>query len=205
MKPGFAALSILPLLLLGACATAPQPLLDSPATTVDQMRVAFDEDDPSRFIHCLARPVLREYSQHTLRVGWSELRPLVGDMVTDARVLSVEDWPMPIQEPLPARGYVRPVHGAPLRRMVLQVGKRTESFLFQREIDPPPETAAQSKGFYIGDKWFVSTEHVSPRTYLVDDSPESGRTHWRLVFPYEPFQAGGAITRLFQQRMAGDQ
>ncbi|MBE7492303.1 MAG: hypothetical protein HS108_11175 [Planctomycetes bacterium] len=166
------------------------------------MREAFFRDDASLFIHTLGSPVLREYSEYTLRVGWSEIRPQVGSFVEKARVVSVADFRAPALEPLPPPGFVRPTPGAALKVAVLELEGRRERFLFQREVDPAPETSRQATGFWVGDRYFVRSEHPSAETYLVEDSPEKDRTHWRLVFPYEPFQRDGELTRMLQDKLA---
>lgn len=195
---------LLPAAGLCSCAVGPQPVLTTPQESVGAMREAFFRDDASLFIHCLGQPVLSEYSAHTLRVGWSEIRPRVGAFVEKARVVSVDPYTPPVLEPLPPAGYVRPSAGAQARVVVLELDGRRERFLFQREVDPPLETARQSKGFWIGDRYYVRSEHPSADTYLVDDSPEKDRTHWRLVFPYEPFQRNGELTRLLQETLASE-
>lgn len=202
MKPAYFLCIALPAMLLCACTSGPQPVLKSPEQSIGAMREAFFRDDPSLFIHCLGSPVLAEYSEHTLRVGWSEIRPRVGAFVEKARVISAEDYRAPAIEPLPPAGFVRPGAGASLKCVILELDGRRERFLFQREVDPAPDTARQARGFWIGDRYFVRTEHPSAETYLVEDSPESERTHWRLVFPYEPFQRSGELTRLLQDQLA---
>jgi len=204
MKTRAKFLLVLPALLLCACASGPKPVLVSPDATVGSMREAFFRDDASLFIHCLGSPVLGAYSEYTLRVGWSEIRPQVGSFVENAKVTSVQDFRTPALEPMPAQGFVRPDRDAQLKRAVLELDGKRESFLFQREIDPAPETARQAKGFWVGDRYFVRSEHPSAETYLVEDSPEKERTHWRLVFPYEPFQRSGELTRLLQEKLAAE-
>lgn len=204
MKPALKFLLLVPALVLCACALGPRPVLTSPETSVGTLREAFFRDDPSLFLHCLASPVLGEYSEHTLRIGWSEIRPQVGAFVEKARVVSVGEYTAPALEPMPAAGFVRPTRGAALKKVVLELDGRRETFLFQREVDPAPETAKQARGFWIGDHYFVRTEHPSADTYLVEDSPEKDRTHWRLVFPYEPFQRNGDLTRMLQEKLQSE-
>ncbi|MCC6463987.1 MAG: hypothetical protein IT463_01455 [Planctomycetes bacterium] len=191
---------------LTACASGPRPLLDSPDAAVTAMRDAYRQDEPGLFLHCLSRPVLKVYSEHVLRVGWSEIRPRVGDLVAAAEVVSRDSYqaPQPLPLPLPPEGCVNPEAGLPLLRVRLRVQGREEDFLFQREVDPAPPAARQAAGFWVGDRYFVRSEHPSPQTYLFEDSPEEGRTHWRLVFPYAPFQQGGELTRLLQEKLAAE-
>jgi hypothetical protein len=189
-------------LLICSCATTPRPLLDSPRAAVECMRQAYENDEPSLFIHTLSAPVLTEVSSHTIMIAWSEIRPRVGELVARAKVLEVADYRAPVLEPLPPSPYVRPQQDRALMRVVLEIDGKRESFLFQREVDPAPPTARQAKGFYIGDRYFVKSQHPSPETYLVEDSPEKERTHWRLVFPYEPFQQDGALSRMLQEKLA---
>lgn len=200
-----AALSILTLaLFLGACQSTPKPVLTTPEETVGAMRRAYNEDDSSLFLHCLGAPVLREISEHTIRVAWGEIRPKVGGLVEKARAIEVSNYQVPTGAPMPAKGFVRPAMDAPAKVLVLEVDGKRERFLFQREIDPAPETAKQAKGFWIGDRYFMRSEHPSAETYLVEDSPEKDRTHWRLVFPYEPFQRNGELTIMLQQTLAAE-
>jgi hypothetical protein len=193
-------------LLTVACSTGPRPVLSNPEVSVGAMRDAFEQDDVGLFLHTLGRPVLREYSEHVIRIGWSDIRPRVGEFVDGARVVEIVDVPSGEHAdfaslPTP-RGYVWPEPTAHLRRVRLAVGDDYEDFLFALEIDPPPPTAKQARGFWIGDRYFVRTEHSSPQTYLVDDSPEAERSHWRLVFPYLPYQQDGKLTIRLQEQLA---
>lgn len=189
-------------LIATACATTERPVLRTPETTVEVMREAYAADDASLFLHTLSRPVLDEYSEHTIRIGWSEIRPLVGEFIESAQVLSVDDYQAAKPDPLAPAEFVWPREGAELKKVRLIVDGDAENLLFEREIDPPAERSRQARGFWIGDRYYVRTEHDSPNTYLVEDSPKAERTHWRLVFPYEPFQRDGALTRRMQQRLA---
>lgn len=191
-------------LLASACSVTARPRLTEPRTSIDVMRDAYREDDPSLFLHTLGRPVLREYSEHMLRVGWSEIRPRVGAFIDRAKVVEVTDYRAPRPDPLAPAGFVWPDDGAPLMRLRLRLDNDEEDFLFQQEIDDAPPTAKQARGFWIGDRYFVRTEHPSPDTYLVEDSPEAERTHWRLVFPYYPFQREGPLTWRLQQELEPD-
>ena len=102
------------------------------------MRDAYREDDPSLFLHTLGRPVLREYSEHMLRVGWSEIRPRVGAFIDRAKVVEVTDYRAPRPDPLAPAGFVWPDDGAPLMRLRLRLDNDEEDFLFQQEIDDAP-------------------------------------------------------------------
>lgn len=187
-------------LLASACSVTARPRLIEPRTSIDVMRDAYREDNPSLFLHTLGRPVLREYSEHMLRVGWSEIRPRVGAFIDAATVVEVADYRAPRFDPLAPKGFVWP-DDAPLMRLRLRLDDDEEDFLFQQEVDDPPPTAKQARGFWIGDRYFIRTEHPSPDTYLVEDSPELERTHWRLVFPYYPFQQQGPLTARLQQEL----
>jgi len=199
---------LLPLFLAGAllcsCQSSPLPRLDSPQAAVECMRAAYRDNDPSLFIHTLGAPVFDEVSAHTIRVAWGEIRPVVGTFVDGLRVIEEGDYRVPDREPLPAQGFVRPRPGTPLKKLVLELDGARESVLFERETDPAPPTAVQAPGFWIGDRYFVKSEHPSPQTYLVDDSPESDRTHWRLVFPYEAFQREGELTRKLVEKLRAE-
>lgn len=192
-----------PLLLLAACVGGgPRPLLREPSDSLDAMRAAFDRDDSSLFIHTLSAPVLKRYSEYVIRLGWGEIRPRIGAMVKRAKFVSIADYRTP--DPVPGVGgdFVWPKSGLDARRVRLAVDDDWEDFLFVREVDPPPEDAAQSKGFWVGDRYFVRREHDSPQTYLTQDVPEKDRTHWRLVFPFFPFQRHGKLGRLLQDEMS---
>lgn len=188
-------------LLAAACSVTARPRLIQPRTSIEVMRDAYREDDPSLFLHTLGRPVLREYSEHMLRIGWSEIRPRVGAFIDRAEVVEVNDYRAPRPDPLAPPGFVWPDDGTPLMRLRLRLDGEEEDFLFQQEIDAPPTNARQSRGFWIGDRYFIRTEHPSPDTYLDVDSPEAERTHWRLVFPYHPFQRQGPLTARLQQEL----
>jgi hypothetical protein len=185
-----------------ACTMTTRPTLLQPADSVDTMRRAYREDDPSLFLHTLGRPVLREYSEHLLRVGWSDIRPHVGGFVDQANVVESAEYRETARESADPRGFVRPDQGAPLMRLRLRIDNDEEDFLFQREVDDAPEGATQAKGFWIGDRYYIRSEHPSPGTYLETDSPEAERTHWRIVFPYYPFQREGPLTYRLQQELA---
>jgi hypothetical protein len=184
------------------CASGPRPQLTDPEVTVRAMRDAFEKDDVALFLHTLGRPVLREYNEHLIRVGWGDFRPRVGDFVEGARVVEIEDvQPLP-HDPTASRSFVWPAESARLRRVRIAVGEAHEDFLFAREVDEPPATARQARGFWVGDRYFVQTEHPSPATYLTDDSPEAERVHWRLVFPYYPYQHNGQLSTRLQAQLA---
>lgn len=201
-----AALSLLLAALVAAsCTSVTRPVLRQPADSVAAMRQAYDQDDAGLFLHTLSRPVLSEYSEHILRVGWSDIRPNVGDFVMQAKVVSDVEYRLPRAELNVPRGFVMPDRDAPLRAVRLRVGDKQENFLFQLEVDAPTEDSVQARGFWIGDRYFVRTEHASPQTYLVKDSPEAERTHWRLVFPYYLFQAEGELTRALQERLNAEE
>lgn len=189
-------------LIASACATVERPVLRTPQTTVDVMREAYDEDNASLFLHTLGGPVKDKYSEHMLIIGWGDIRPLVGDFIESAEVVSVDDYDGTRFDPLVPVDFVWPRDGAKLKKVRLSVDGEEEDFLFEQEIDPPAERSKQARGFWIGDRYYVRTQHHSPGTYLVGDSPEDERTHWRLVFPYHPFQSDGALTRRMQQRLA---
>lgn len=169
-------------------------MLREPADSVAALRRAFYEDDANLFLHCLSRPVTKTYSEHLLRLGWSELRPQLGAMIEGAEIVNTAEYTWIEADPLAPEGYVWPRKHAPLAQLRLAVDGVEEDFLFTREIDEAPENSRQSKGFWIGDRYFVASEHPSPKTYLTEDSPEEDRTHWRLVFPYFPFQQDGGLT-----------
>lgn len=158
------------------------------------MRSAYREDDAGLFLHTLGKPVLREYSEHIIRVGWNEIRPGVGEFIERAELVEIEDYRERERAMNVPADYVWPEDGAPLKRVRLRLDGQEEDFLLELEIDDAPETSKQATGFWIGDRYYVKREHVSPKTYLTDDSPESERTHWRIVFPYHPFQNQGPLT-----------
>lgn len=185
-----------------ACTTTGARQLKDPQTTVAVMRQAFSEDESSLFLHCLSRQVLSQYSEHIIRIGWSDIRPAVGEFIDDAEVIEVVDYHAEKYDPLVPEDFVWPSDGVALKRVQLRVGADAEYFLFEREVDDPPANAKQARGFWIGDKYIVRTEHESPQTYLDEDSPESERVQWRLVFPYYPFQSQGKLTAKLQAKMA---
>jgi hypothetical protein len=200
------AIALLPLsvaaLLAVACSSGPRPLMDEPEVTIDTMRAAYDENDVGLFLHTLGRPVLKVHSEQMIRIGWSEVREPLGEFVKSAKLVEVSDYPREQPDVLAPAEFVWPLKDARLKRVRLTVDGASEDFLFEREVDPPAEDSKQARGFWIGDRYFVRTEHISPDTYLVEDSPEESRTHWRLVFPYYPFQRQGELTRKLQDKMA---
>jgi hypothetical protein len=191
-------------LLATACATGPKPVLADPQASFDTMRESWEKDDVDLFLHTVSRAVKKEFSEHTIRVGWSDIRPLVGDFVKPARIVKVEDYTAAPRDPSVSREFVWPDPDVPLKRVRILVDGVEEDILFQREVDPTPPQSNQARGFYIGGDWQTVTAHRSPETYLTNDSPESERTHWRLVFPYFPFQSQGALTRKLQNEFANE-
>lgn len=189
-------------LLATACSITGTRQLKNPQTTVGVMRDAFNENESSLFLHCLSKPVLDQYSEHIIRIGWSDIRPAIGEFVESAEVVKVEDYKAEKYDPLVSEDFVWPAEGARLKRVRLKVDGGTEDFLFTQEVDPPPANSKQARGFWIGDRYIVRTEHGSPQSYLEDNSPKSERTHWRLVFPYHPFQSHGLLTAKLQTKMA---
>lgn len=191
-------------LLSTACTSTTRPVLKDPQTTIEVMRASYREDDSGLFLHTLGRPVLREYSEHLLRVGWSEIRPHVGEFIDRAEVVSVNDFGSQKPDPLAPADFVWPEEDTKLKVVRLRLDGEEEDFLFELEVDDAPENTTQADGFWIGDRYFVKTEHPSPKTYLTEDSPEAERTHWRLVFPYYPFQQSGPLTARLQQTITNE-
>ena len=146
--------------------------------------------------------VLREYSEHIIRVGWGEIRPRVGAFVQQAEVVETEVYREPQRDVNVPAGFVWPDKDASLMRVRLRLDGEEEDFLLEQEIDDAPEQSKQAVGFWIGDRYYVKREHVSARTYLTDDSPEEERTHWRIVFPYHPFQKNGPLTARLQDTLS---
>ena len=205
LKKSFAPLALIfAALLSAACTVTTRPLLKDPETTVDVMRRSYHDDDAGLFLHTLGRPVLREYSEHLLRVGWSEIRPKVGEFIDRAEVISVNDYAREKPDPFAPADFVWPEEEAKLKVVRLKLDDEEENFLFEQEIDDAPENTQQAKGFWIGDRYFVKTEHPSPNTYLEGNSPEAERTHWRLVFPYYPFQKNGPLTARLQETITNE-
>jgi hypothetical protein len=193
---------LLPLLLLSACATLYLPQLRTPRHSFEAMREAWREDSSALFLHTLSRAVLRDYNEQAIRIGWSSIRGRVGEFVEEARVVETADYTAAPVDPRAPQGWVWPEQGLVLMRLRVELHGQHEDFLFAREVDPPPPQARQAQGFQIGDRYFRVNEHPSPETYLFEDSPESERTHWRLVFPYYPFQSMGPLTRRLQEQLA---
>ena len=158
------------------------------------MRDAYREDDAGLFLHTLGKPVFHKYSEHIIRVGWSEIRPSVGSFVEEAEVVETEEYRESKRDVNVPSDFVWPDDDAKLMRVRLRLDGEEEDFLLEREVDDAPEQSKQAIGFWIGDRYYVKREHVSPKTYLTEDSPESERTHWRIVFPYYPFQHNGPLT-----------
>lgn len=188
-------------LVATGCVTTPRPQLTEPEKTIDAVRDAYQQDDAGLFLHTLGKPVLREYSEHIIRVGWGEIRPRVGSFVEQAEVVSVEDFREASRDVNVDPGFVWPDDRAQLKRVRLRLDGKEEDFLLQQEVDDAPEQSKQADGFWIGDRYFVKREHASPKTYLTEDSPEDERTHWRLVFPYYPFQNNGPLTAMLQKTL----
>jgi len=193
---------LLAALALTSCAATTRPQLTRPERTIEVMRDAYRQDDAALFLHTLGRPVLKEYSEHLIRVGWGDIRPKVGSFVDSAEVVSAQDYDAPQPDPLAPADFVWPTGDAPLMRVRLRLDGKEEDFLFEQEVDPPPPQAKQARGFWIGDRYFARTEHPAPGTYLLEDSPESERTQWRIVFPYFPFQKEGPLTEMLRRQLA---
>ncbi|MCC6575594.1 MAG: hypothetical protein IT462_17580 [Planctomycetes bacterium] len=196
---------IAPLLLLAllacSCVSGKRPVLREPRDSLDAMRAAFERDDSGLFIHTLASPVLKRYSEYVIRLGWGEIRPNIGGLVARARLVEVEAYTT-VQPDDVGGSYVWPKGGVEGKRARLQVDGEWEDFLFVHEVDPAPENAKQATGFWVGDRYYIRREHDSPETYMTEDAPEKDRTHWRLVFPYYPFQREGKLGLKLQQEMA---
>jgi hypothetical protein len=191
-------------LLASACSTTTRPQLLKPETTIEVMRDAYRENDSGLFLHTLSRPVLAEYSEHLIRVGWGEIRPRVGAFVDAAEIVGVEEFRAIKPDPLAPADFVWPDEDSNLMRVRLRLEGEEEDFLFEQELDPPPPDAKQARGFWIGDRYIIRTEHPSPESYLRGDSPEADRTQWRIVFPYYPFQKEGPLTRKLQEQLASE-
>lgn len=191
-------LSLLALFAAGCVGKGPRPVLRSPRESLDAMRAAFERDDAGLFVHTLGAPVFKRYSEYVIKLGWGEIRPRIGALVARAKLVEVCDYTTPLPETDISPDYVWPGAGLDARRARLQVDGEWEDFLFVREVDPAPENAVQAKGFWVGDRYYVKREHDSPETYMTEDVPEKDRTHWRLVFPYYPFQREGKLGRLLQ-------
>lgn len=199
LLPAFACLA-----LLGAgCGMAgPRPVLREPRDTLGAMETAWAKDDVGLFLHTLSAPVLKRYSEHTIRLGWSELRPHLGPLVEQSRVVEVKAYSMPGRDLAAGDNYVWPHEQARLMRVRLEVRGAEEDFLFMQEVDPAPEGSRQAPGVWIGDRYYTRREHRALQTYAAGDVPEKDRTHWRLVFPYYPFQKDGRIAALLQEEIA---
>lgn len=166
------------------------------------MRDAYEQDDAGLFLHTLGKPVLREYSEHIIRVGWGEIRPSVGAFVERAEFVEAVEYREGERDLNVPKDFVWPDKDAKLMRVRLRLEGEEEDFLLEREVDDPPEQSKQAIGFWIGDRYYVKSEHVSPKTYEFEDSPESERTHWRIVFPYHPFQQNGPLTARLIETMS---
>ncbi len=180
----------------------PRPVLREPTDSLDAMRAAYERDDAGLFIHTLSGPVLARYSEYVIKIGWGEIRPRVGELVKRARVGEVSEYQTETPELGAGGDYIWPEEGQKARRVQLVIGDKSEDFLFVRETDPAPENAKQAKGFWVGDHYFVRREHDSPQTYMTEDAPEKDRTHWRLVFPYYPFQREGELGRMLRDELS---
>lgn len=191
-------------LLAAACTTTARPQLKRPETAIEVMRDAYRENDSGLFLHTLSRPVLKEYSEHLIRVGWGEIRPKVGAFVDAAEVVSVSEYRAIQPDPLVPADFVWPDKDAKLMVLRLRLDGEEEDFLFEQEVDPAPEQSKQARGFWIGDRFVHRNEHPTPQTYLREDSPEEDRTQWRIVFPYYPFQSSGPLTRKLQEQLASE-
>jgi hypothetical protein len=139
--------------------------------------------------------------ESAVRIGWSEVRPSIGRLVERARVVEVADTRTQAPDVLVSPEFIWPEADRPAKRLRLEVDGVREDFLFVREIDPAPEQSSEAEGFWVGDRYFVRREHPSPRTYLTEESKEADRTHWRLVFPYYPYNREGRLARLLQDEL----
>lgn len=190
-------------LLCSACAvTTKRPVLRTPEDSLSAMRSAYAADDSGLFLHTLAADTLKRYSEHTIRIGWGELRPNLGALVEQAKVAQVDDYIVPGRDRAAPEAYVWPAAGVRAKRVRLRLRDSEEDFLFVQEVDAPPEKSKQAMGVWIGSRWYTRREHRALSTYAQDDVPEKDRTHWRLVFPFFPFQKDGKIAALLQQEIA---
>ncbi len=195
-------LSLLALACASCATTGARPVLRTPEDALDAMRGAYARDDSGLFLHTLAAETLKRYSEYTIRLGWSELRPHLGKLVEDAKVVEVKDYVTPPRDGQASDTYVWPREGLRVKRVRLSVRGSEEDFLFVSEVDPPPEKSKQAAGIWIGGHWYTRREHRALNAYAEDDVPEKDRTHWRLVFPFYPFQKEGKIAALLQQEIS---
>lgn len=203
MKPRLAiCLACLALCCASCSVSGPRPVLRTPEDSLSAMRDAYKRDDSGLFLHTLAAQTLKRYSEHTIRIGWSELRPHLGSLVEEAKVVEVRDYVTPGRDSAANDTFVWPDAGTRARRVRLSLRGVEEDFLFVSETDPPPEKSKQAPGIWIGSRWYTRREHRALNAYAQDDVPEKDRTHWRLVFPFYPFQKEGKIAALLQQEIA---
>lgn len=203
MKPQAILALLLLALPLSACAvTGKRPVLRTPEDSLSAMRQAWADDDSGLFLHTLAADTLKRYSEHTIRLGWSELRPHLGSLVEQAKVAAVSDYLTPGRDRAAPDAYVWPQANTRAKRVRLRLRDVEEDFLFVQEVDAPPEKSRQALGVWIGSRWYTRREHRALNAYAQDDVPEKDRTHWRLVFPFYPFQKDGKIAALLQQEIA---
>lgn len=190
-------------LLCASCAvTGKRPVLRTPEDSLGAMRRAYASDDSGLFLHTLASETLKRYSEHTIRIGWGELRPHLGNLVEEAKVVAVREYVTPGRDSAADDTFVWPPAGERARRVRLALRGAEEEFLFVSETDPPPEKSKQAAGVWIGSRYYTRREHRALNTYAQDDVPEKDRTHWRLVFPFYPFQKQGQIAAMLQQEIA---
>lgn len=190
-------------LLCAACSVSgARPVLRTPEDSLSAMRGAYANDDPGLFLHTLAAQTLKRYSEYTIRLGWGELRPHIGKLVEEAKVVGVHDYSTPARDGLASDTFVWPREGLRAKRVRLSLRGAEEDFLFLSEIDPPPEQSKQAEGIWIGSRWYTRREHRALFAYADQDVPEKDRTHWRLCFPFYPFQKDGKIAALLQQEIA---
>jgi hypothetical protein len=199
------ALFFLLALSCASCATTgARPVLRTPEDSLGAMKSAYEHDDSGLFLHALASETLKRYSEYTIRLGWSELRPHLGKLVEDAKVVEVKDYVTPARDGQASDTFVWPREGLRAKRVRLAVRGAEEDFLFVSEVDPPPEKSKQATGVWIGGHYYTRREHRALNAYAQDDVPEKDRTHWRLVFPFYPFQKDGKIAALLQREIARD-
>ena len=177
-------------------------MLRTPQDSLSAMRSAYEQDDVGLFLHTVAAPVLKRYSEYTIRLGWDQLRPQVGKLVAESKIVEVSDYVTPGIDAAAPPENIWPKDGVRGKRVRLGVKGAEEDFLFLQEVDPPPQGSKQASGVWIGDRYFTKREHRSLGTYVSNDVPEKDRTHWRLVFPFYPFQKDGQIAALLKQEIA---
>ncbi|NUQ34212.1 MAG: hypothetical protein HUU29_04655 [Planctomycetaceae bacterium] len=180
--------------------------LDTPETAVRHMESAFAGDDVDAFLFTLSEETLAKYETKIL-VAWEDVREMF--YFRDVKVTGEEAYKPEYENPGATSDYVFPKRGKPARKVRARIevdGKHyDEDFLFVQEIDPPRDNTMDSPYIRVRDETIPRHEHPTPDRYATEREDARSRTHWRLIYPYYPFQSRSKLARDLMNKLGGEE